>query len=127
MNLFAVLPSNVGRIARREKACSLYKYLLGEPSHTAEQVLHGESRHGVLVPPYGWALPEDIYRDCKPFPALQCGPHCSEGRQTNSFPLGASKMESNKLKHLYVEELKDLYSAESQLVKALRKMAKAAT
>jgi|HubBroStandDraft_1064217.scaffolds.fasta_scaffold166080_2 ferritin-like metal-binding protein YciE len=36
-------------------------------------------------------------------------------------------MESNKLKHLYVEELKDLYSAESQLVKALPKMAKAAT
>ena len=36
-------------------------------------------------------------------------------------------MEMNRLKHLYVEELKDLYSAESQLVKALPKMAKAAT
>ena len=36
-------------------------------------------------------------------------------------------METNRLKHLYVEELKDLYSAESQLVKALPKMAKAAT
>jgi len=33
----------------------------------------------------------------------------------------------NRLKHLYVEELKDLYSAETQLVKALPKMAKAAT
>lgn len=31
------------------------------------------------------------------------------------------------LKELYVDELKDLYSAESQLVKALPKMAKAAT
>jgi ferritin-like metal-binding protein YciE len=36
-------------------------------------------------------------------------------------------MEMNRLKHLYVEELKDLYSAESQLVKALPKMAKAST
>ena len=36
-------------------------------------------------------------------------------------------MEMNRLKHLYVEELKDLYSAESQMVKALPKMAKAAT
>jgi ferritin-like metal-binding protein YciE len=36
-------------------------------------------------------------------------------------------MEANRLKHLYVEELKDLYSAENQLVKAIPKMAKAAT
>jgi ferritin-like metal-binding protein YciE len=36
-------------------------------------------------------------------------------------------MNSNRLKHLYVEELKDLYSAENQLLKALPKMAKAAT
>ena len=36
-------------------------------------------------------------------------------------------MEPNRLKHLYVEELKDLYSAENQLVKALPKMAKAGT
>ena len=36
-------------------------------------------------------------------------------------------MELNTLRDLYVEELKDLYSAESQLLKALPKMAKAAT
>ena len=36
-------------------------------------------------------------------------------------------METNGLKHLYVEGLKGLYSAENQLVKALPKMAKAAT
>lgn len=36
-------------------------------------------------------------------------------------------MELNTLKDLYVEELKDLYSAEKQLTKALPKMAKAAT
>jgi ferritin-like metal-binding protein YciE len=36
-------------------------------------------------------------------------------------------MKSNRLKHLYVEELKDLYSAETQLVKAIPKMAKAST
>ena len=35
-------------------------------------------------------------------------------------------MKANRLKHLYIEELKDLYSAETQLVKALPKMAKAA-
>jgi ferritin-like metal-binding protein YciE len=34
-------------------------------------------------------------------------------------------MKSNRLKHLYVEELKDLYSAENQLVKAIPKMAEA--
>jgi len=36
-------------------------------------------------------------------------------------------MEAENLKELLVEELKDLYSAENQLVKALPKMAKAAT
>jgi ferritin-like metal-binding protein YciE len=36
-------------------------------------------------------------------------------------------MQENQLKELYVEELKDLYSAENQLIKALPKMAKAAT
>jgi ferritin-like metal-binding protein YciE len=36
-------------------------------------------------------------------------------------------MKSNRLKHLYIEELKDLYSAENQLVKALPKMAEAST
>jgi len=36
-------------------------------------------------------------------------------------------VKENRLKHLYVEELKDLYSAENQLIKALPKMAKAST
>src|ERR1700676_1800864 len=36
-------------------------------------------------------------------------------------------MQEIQLKELYVEELKDLYSAENQLVKALPKMAKAST
>lgn len=36
-------------------------------------------------------------------------------------------MEHNALKELYVDELKDIYNAENQLVKALPKMAKAAT
>jgi ferritin-like metal-binding protein YciE len=36
-------------------------------------------------------------------------------------------MKENSLKELFIEELKDLYSAETQLVKALPKMAKAAT
>jgi ferritin-like metal-binding protein YciE len=36
-------------------------------------------------------------------------------------------MPNKRFKQLYVDELKDLYSAENQLVKALPKMAKAAT
>ena len=36
-------------------------------------------------------------------------------------------METNRLKHLYVEELKDLYSAETQLLKAIPEMAKASS
>lgn len=36
-------------------------------------------------------------------------------------------MKENSLRELYVEELKDLYSAETQMIKALPKMAKAAT
>ena len=36
-------------------------------------------------------------------------------------------MELNTLKDLYIHELKDLYSAEKQILKALPKMAKAAT
>jgi ferritin-like metal-binding protein YciE len=40
---------------------------------------------------------------------------------------GHADMKENQLKELYVDELRDLYSAEKQLVKALPKMAKAAT
>ena len=36
-------------------------------------------------------------------------------------------MEHNQLKELYIEELRDIYNAETQLIKALPKMAKAAT
>jgi ferritin-like metal-binding protein YciE len=43
----------------------------------------------------------------------------------NSFPGG--NMSNESLKKLYVDELKDLFSAENQLLKALPKMAKAAS
>jgi ferritin-like metal-binding protein YciE len=36
-------------------------------------------------------------------------------------------MKANRLKHLYVGELRDLYSAENQLVKALPRLARAST
>jgi len=45
--------------------------------------------------------------------------------QKNGIHCGGT-MELDTLKDLYVEELKDLYSAEKQLIKALPKMAKAA-
>ena len=38
-----------------------------------------------------------------------------------------ANMQENGLQRLYVEQLKDIYSAESQLLKALPKMAKAAS
>src|SRR6201990_529330 len=39
----------------------------------------------------------------------------------------ASKSESNPLRELLIDELKDIYNAENQLLKALPKMAKAAS
>jgi ferritin-like metal-binding protein YciE len=45
--------------------------------------------------------------------------------ENSTFPGG--NMPKDTLKKLYVDELKDLYSAENQLVKALPKMAKAAS
>jgi len=48
-------------------------------------------------------------------------------RATNSTRAAAPYNEESKLKELFVEELKDIYSAEKQLTKALPKLAKAAT
>src|SRR5271155_2875332 len=48
-------------------------------------------------------------------------------RKNREFARSGESMKSNRLKHLYIEELKDLYSAENQLVKAIPKMAKAST
>src|SRR5271155_509128 len=48
-------------------------------------------------------------------------------RKNREFARSGESMKSNRLKHLYIEELKDLYSAETQLVKAIPKMAKAST
>src|SRR6266550_5851611 len=52
-------------------------------------------------------------------------PPASDALQVKSFFGG--NMPDQGLKELYVDELKDLYSAENQLVKALPKMAKAAS
>src|SRR6185312_7158999 len=46
-------------------------------------------------------------------------------RNTKSFR--RNKMSDKRLRELYIDELKDLYSAETQLVKALPKLAKAAS
>lgn len=48
-------------------------------------------------------------------------------RGRSSTKAAAPYNEESKLKELFVEELKDIYSAEKQLTKALPKMAKAAT
>ena len=47
--------------------------------------------------------------------------------RTTNTKAAAPYNEESKLKELFVEELKDIYSAEKQLTKALPKMAKAAT
>jgi ferritin-like metal-binding protein YciE len=52
-------------------------------------------------------------------------PEASDALQVKSFFGG--NMSEQGLKALYIDELKDLYSAENQLVKALPKMAKAAS
>jgi ferritin-like metal-binding protein YciE len=46
-------------------------------------------------------------------------------RAVNLF--SEAKMKENQLRELYLEQLRDLYSAETQLVKSLPKMAEAAT
>jgi ferritin-like metal-binding protein YciE len=48
-------------------------------------------------------------------------------RSRSSAKTATPYNEESKLKELFVEELKDIYSAEKQLTKALPKMAKAAT
>jgi ferritin-like metal-binding protein YciE len=45
----------------------------------------------------------------------------------NNLKFFGGEMPNQGLKELYIEELKDLYSAETQLVKALPKLARAAT
>jgi ferritin-like metal-binding protein YciE len=47
--------------------------------------------------------------------------------EEQSLRTKGDRMERNRLKHLYIDELKDLYSAETQIVKALPKMAKASS
>jgi ferritin-like metal-binding protein YciE len=53
----------------------------------------------------------------------------NDGKMSTDNPksLKEIQMEHKDLMELFVDELKDLYSAESQLIKALPKMAKAAT
>jgi ferritin-like metal-binding protein YciE len=51
----------------------------------------------------------------------------STTRSRSTAKAAAPYNEESKLKELFVEELKDIYSAEKQLTKALPKMAKAAT
>jgi Domain of unknown function (DUF892) len=52
-------------------------------------------------------------------------PPASDALQVKSIFGG--NMPDQRLKELYIDELKDLYSAENQLVRALPKMAKAAS
>src|SRR5277367_1851038 len=49
------------------------------------------------------------------------------GRRTTHTRNGEIQMNQNNLKSLYVDELRDLYSSEQQLIKAIPKMAKAAS
>src|SRR5260370_26133059 len=56
--------------------------------------------------------------------SLRSGP---ETRESRKIAKRRAAMEHNALMELYVDELKDLYDAENRLVKALPKVAKAAT
>src|ERR1700677_3589188 len=65
--------------------------------------------------------------DSPAFRVFQFGQKIVHHDFTDFGSLRQNKMEESALKELYIDELKDLYSAENQLVKALPKMAKAAT
>ena len=56
-----------------------------------------------------------------------CTSGCTKTQQKLSNRKGKGNMKLDSLKTLYVNELRDLYNAENQLVKALPKMAKAAS
>jgi len=62
-------------------------------------------------------------RNATPCEALDAAIKCSSDRNNNS----KEKMKLDTLEKLYISELRDLYSAENQLLKALPKMAKAAS
>jgi ferritin-like metal-binding protein YciE len=49
------------------------------------------------------------------------------GSAVSTLRIGGLAMKEKALKELYIDELRDIYSAENQLTKALPKMAKAAT
>src|SRR3954454_9855226 len=55
--------------------------------------------------------------------------HCAWGKSFRRLEqsIGATTMKLESLETLYVEELRDIYNAENQLIKALPKMAKAAS
>src|ERR1700710_929464 len=59
-----------------------------------------------------------------PFAPTRNSPHRSNYSLSSG---GESTMKLKSLQDLYVEQLRDLYNAENQLVKALPKMAKAAS
>src|SRR4029079_3807597 len=73
--------------------------------------------------------PSRIARIPHPAPLPECllPPPTGPGSPIHHRVWERDTMEMESLKELYVEELKDLYSAEKQLVKALPKMAKNAT
>jgi len=62
-------------------------------------------------------------RNATPCEALDAAIKCSSDRNNNN----KEKMKLDTLEKLYISELRDLYSAENQLLKALPKMAKAAS
>src|ERR1700674_5758480 len=65
-----------------------------------------------------------VYVDAASRPTLQT---LSATNPRTIYVYVGGHMPNEGLKELYVDELKDLYSAENQLVKALPKMAKAAS
>src|SRR5258707_12184108 len=60
-------------------------------------------------------------------PQLLTSHKARETRESRKIAKRRAAMEHNALMELYVDELKDLYDAENRLVKALPKVAKAAT
>jgi ferritin-like metal-binding protein YciE len=70
---------------------------------------------------------ESVEADSCSSPSLVCVGKWRQLKRNNHFKSWRLTVKIESLRDLYVDQLKDLYNAEQQLIKALPKMAKAAT
>ncbi len=72
-------------------------------------------------------LPEPVVGETVGVREIASGHVLTGGAMRNGDTMRLTSLKLNSLRDLFLEELRDLYSAETQLIKALPKMAEAAT